>query len=158
MPASIREYRHDDRPTLRECVVELQEFERTLDPHLPPGERMADAYVDYIQERCREAHGRVFLADVEGLVAGFVVVLARENFTEPDDPPGTYALVTDLLVRVAHRNQGIGRQLLERAEAFAKSAGARELRIGVLAQNTAARRLYLAAAFVPYHEILAKRL
>ena len=42
-------------------------------------------------------------------------------------------------------------------EAAARAAGAPELRIGVLAQNVAARRLYLAAAFVPHVEILTKR-
>jgi ribosomal protein S18 acetylase RimI-like enzyme len=60
-----------------------------------------------------------------------------------DDPPGTYALVTDLVVLSSHRGRGIGQQLLGRAEAFVRSAGAAELRIGVLANNITARRFYL---------------
>jgi hypothetical protein len=46
MPASIREYRRDDQSALRECIVELQEFERSIDPRLRPAELMADAQVD----------------------------------------------------------------------------------------------------------------
>jgi diamine N-acetyltransferase len=138
--------------------VELQEFERTIDPRLRPGDSMADDYWARIQTRCAEKNGRVFVGEANGTVVGFVAVLAHEVFTELDDPPGTYAVVTDLAVLPTHRRQGIGRQLLERAELFAKVAGARELRISVLARNTAARRLYLAAAFVPHQEILAKPL
>jgi ribosomal protein S18 acetylase RimI-like enzyme len=156
--ASIREYRQDDRQAVRACVVELQEFERTIDPRLRPGEDMADGYFDSIQQRCREAAGRIFVADLDGHVVGFVAVLAHEPFTQLDDPPGTYGFVSDLVVRAAHRSQGIGRQLLERAEAFARNAGAKELRICVLAENTAARQLYLKAAFEPHQEILVKPL
>jgi GNAT superfamily N-acetyltransferase len=62
-----------------------------------------------------------------------------------------------LVVLSPHRGRGVGRQLLERAEAFARAAGAPELRNGVLAQNVVARRLYLAAHFTPHLEIFAKR-
>ncbi len=101
--------------------------------------------------------GQIFVAEIDGAVVGFVTVIAREPFTELDEPPGTYALITDLVVLPPHRNKGIGRALLERAEAYARSAGARELRIGVLVQNEPARRLYLAANFSPHLEIMTKR-
>lgn len=155
---TIRDYRPADAAALRRCVVELQEVERAIDPRLRTGESMADAYCEQIHERCRRADGRVFVADADGEVVGFVTVLAREPFTELDDPPGTYAFLTDLIVLSPHRRKGIGRQLLERAESFARSAGARELRIGVLNKNAPARRLYLDADFVPHLEIFSKKL
>ena len=158
MQPSIREYGVADAAALRRCVVALQEFERTIDPGLRPGETMADAYCERMHARCGEAVGRIFVAELAGTVIGFVTVLAHEAFTDLDDPPGTYGLVTDLAVLPPHRKQGVGRRLLERAEDFAREAGATELRIGVLAQNTAARRLYLAAEFAPHLEILSKRL
>ena len=61
------------------------------------------------------------------------------------------------MVRSPYRGRGIGRQLLQRAEKFVRDAGARELRIGVLADNVGARHLYLASAFVPHLEIFVKR-
>ena len=153
----IRDYQESDAAALRLCVVVLQDAERAIDPLLLPGETMADRYCQRIHERCREAAGRVYVAEDESAVVGFVTVLAREPFLELDDPPGHYALITDLVVLDSHRGRGIGRQLLERAEAYAKQAGATELRIGVLTNNRAARRLYLEAGFQPHLEVLTKR-
>ena len=153
----IRDYRESDAAALRGCVVVLQDAERAIDPLLLPGETMADRYCQRIHERCREAAGCVFVAEDESAVVGFVTVLAREPFVELDDPPGHYALITDLVVLDSHRGRGIGRQLLERAEVYAKQAGATELRIGVLTNNRAARRLYLEAGFQPHLEVLTKR-
>ena len=158
MAVLVREYRSKDAPLVRRCIVELQDFERAIDPRLRPGESMADAYWEQLQARCAAKNGRVFVGEVDGTIAGFVAVLAREEFVELDDPPGHFAFVTDLVVMPPYRNQGVGRRLLTEAEAFARAAGAHELRIGVLAGNIAARHLYLAAAFVPHLEILTKRL
>jgi GNAT superfamily N-acetyltransferase len=158
MPITIREYEDCDAGALHQCVVELQDFERALEPRLRPGEIMADAYCANLHERCRHAEGRIFVAESDGGVIGFVAVLAREPFTELDDPPGTYALVTDLSVLATHRRQGIARRLLARAEAYARADGATELRIGVLARNDAARRLYLSEKFSPYAEVFSKPL
>lgn len=153
----IREYRKDDAAALRACVVELQEFERTLDARLPSGEEMATAYCENIQARCREADGRIFVAECAGTVVGFVAVLAHEPFTEPDDPPGTRAVIADLVVLSAWRNGGMGRKLLDHAEAYVRSRGARELRIEVLSRNDAARALYHVEGYVPYLEVFVKR-
>ena len=153
----IRPYRPEDASAVRDCVTELQEFERVLDPRLRPGQAIADDLCERMHARCREAEGRLFVAEQDGTVVGFVCVLAREPFTDLDDPPGTYALVTDLVVLAPWRSRGIGRRLLESAEAFARSKGARELRIGVLSRNLAARRLYLAAGFEPHSETFEKR-
>lgn len=157
MEVVLREYRPADADALRRCVVALQDFERTLEPRLRPGDAMAEAYCAQMHARCERAHGRVFVAEHQGAVVGFVTVLAREAFTELDEPIGTYAFVSDLVVLSRYRRRGIGRQLLARAEAFARDAGATEMRIGVLARNQAARHLYLSAGFEPHLDILAKR-
>jgi ribosomal protein S18 acetylase RimI-like enzyme len=157
MEIVIREYRQGDAVAVRQCIVELQEFERSIDSRLRPGDSMADDYWEHIQRQCAEANGRVLVADHESAVVGFVAVLAAQPFTELDDPPGTYALVTDLVVKASHRGNGIGSQLLRHAEAFVRQAGATEFRIGVLAGNVAARSLYLDLGFVPHLEVLIKR-
>jgi len=153
----IREYRDSDAPALRQCVVVLQEAERAIDPRLLPGEVMADRYCERIHARCREAAGRILVAEEDSIVAGFVTILAHEPFTELDDPPGHYALISDLVVLEPFRGCGIGRQLLESAEAFARQTGATELRIGVLAKNGPARGLYIGVGFEAHLEIFTKR-
>ena len=105
MALAIRKYQPEDTAGVRRYVVELQEFERRIDPRLRPGEEMAD-----------------------------IVVLP------------------------SHRGRRVGAELLQRAEAFARAAGAAELRIAVLAENTAARRLYQNEGFTPYLEVFVKPL
>ena len=156
--AVIREYEASDVEAVRRCIVELQEFERAIDSRLRPGELIADEYWSQVQRRCTDRNGCVFVAEIEAAVVGFVAVLAEEQFTELDDPPGRYALVTDLMVVAPFRGRGIGRRLIERAEAFARSAGVGELRIGVLSANQPARQLYLSAGFAPHLEIFTKPL
>jgi len=152
----IRDYQGSDAPALRQCVVVLQESERAIDPRLLPGEVIADGYCERIHARCRDTAGRIFVAEENSVVVGFVTVLAREPFTELDDPPGHYAFITDLVVLEPYRSRGIGRLLLEKAEGYAKQMGAKELRIGVLVNNGPARRLYLDVGFQPHLEIFNK--
>ena len=55
--------------------------------------------------------------------------------------------VSDLIVSAAHRGRGIGRRLLRAAEALAREAGARTIRLSVKAGNVGARSLYAAEGF-----------
>jgi ribosomal protein S18 acetylase RimI-like enzyme len=145
----IREYDAlRDRKALRTCVVELQDFERGLEPTLPKGEEMADRYRAHMPRRCNEALGRVFVAEEDGTVVGFVGVLARV-VPEPDESQA-YAYVSDLVMLPAYRRRGLGRALLEHAVAFARGKGANALRVGVLARNEAAARLYRSLGFGDY--------
>ncbi len=155
----IRDYEiAQDRDQLRACVLELQDFERGLEPRLPRGEEMVDQYLAFMLERCARTSGGVFVAEVDHTVAGFVAVLARVPPEEPDEDPTPYAYVSDLVVRSAYRRRGLGRALLEQAERFARGAGASLLRVGVLARNEDARRLYASMGFAPYTAQLIKPL
>ena len=153
----VREYRPDDAPAVRSCIVALQDYERQIDPRLRPGALMADEYLAQTLARCQDFGGRIFICESAGVVAGFITVLTRMPFLELDDPPGEYALVTDLVILERFRGRGFGRALLDAAERYARDEGAHELRIGVLSANDTARRLYFAAGFQSHAEILTKR-
>ena len=142
-PPAIRELdRTRDLAALRALFVELQDDARRMDPAEPPGDAVADAYLPLLFRRCDAWRGRVFVAEVEGRVAGFVGVLARWPQEEPDEPYGSFAYVSDLVVLSSARRAGLGRALLARAEAFARAEGAAVLRIDVMAENAGARSLY----------------
>lgn len=153
----LRAYRDDDAAAIRACIVELQEYERAIDPRLRPGTAMAAEYFTQMLDRCRVYAGRIFIVECGGQVAGFVTVLTRMPFQELDDPPGEFALVSDLVVLKHFRRRGYGTALLHAAEQYAVAQGAGELRIGVLSANHTARRLYLRAGFDIHIEVLAKR-
>ena len=143
---------------MRACFVALQDFEHALDASAPCGDAIADVYLDRMFARCATWAGRVFVAESDGAVVGFVCVWGRVPPQEPDEPPADYAYVSDLVVLARWRRGGIGRALLQRAEAYARALGMHAIGIGVMAANREARALYDAAGYRPVHVELRKTL
>lgn len=125
---------------------------------MPRGEDMADAYLTFLLDRCSKAAGRVLVAEIDHRVVGFIALFARVAPEEPDEDQTPYAYLSDLVVLPRYRRRGIGRALLERAEALVRSSGARALRVGVLARNESVANLYRAAGFRDYQLQLVKGL
>ena len=123
---------------VRACLIELQDFERSLDPRLPSGTEIVDDLIPNIMDRCASCDGRVLVAELNEAVVGFVTILAKVRSDEIEEGDIEYGLVSDVVVARKYRKQGIGRKLLEAAESYAKSKGVRWLRIGVLAENHSA--------------------
>lgn len=87
-----------------------------------------------------DAHNRVYLvAEDEGDIIGFggVMVIGEE------------AHVTNLLVSVAHRREGLGRKLMLALMESAVASGARHLTLEVRKENVAARALYARLGLAP---------
>jgi len=156
---NIRPYdKRNDYSQLRDCVIELQEFEREIDPRMPTGEAIADDYIAEMLNRCRSCDGGVLIADDNGTITGYVTVLNRVQSDDLDDGDIEFGLVADLLVRNAHRGRGVGRELMQAAEAFASSNDVRWLRVSVMAANHGARKLYASLGFGEIYVELEKRL
>lgn len=136
----------------------LQDAEHAIDASAPRGDAIVDAYLDRMFARCATWSGRVFVAEVERAVVGFVCVWGRVPPQEPDEPQTDYAYVSDLVVLAAWRRRGIGRALLARAEAYARSLGMDAIGIGVMARNREARALYQARDYREVHVELRKSL
>ena len=119
---------------------------------------MAEAYLRVLIERNVKYAGRILVAQVDGSVVGFAAVLGRVEPEAPDEEQAPHAYVSDLVVLPGHRGQGLGRMLLEHAEALARSAGTKSLQIGVLSRNESAARLYRDFGFGDFQIHLTKRL
>lgn len=158
MMITVRPYASRDDGALRRLEVELQEFERAVEPDLPAGEGMADAYIAHLFDCCAKWRGRMFVAEVDGAVVGFVCVYGYCPQEELDESPEPYGFVSDLVVLPAYRDRGIGQRLLETAEAYARECGVAQLKIGVLRRNDGALRLYERLGFRQYRVELTKRL
>ena len=144
----IREF--DEKAHLagvRACLIELQDFERSLDPRLPSGAEIVDDLIPRMMFRCATCDGMVLVAELSEAVVGFVTILAKVKSEEIEEGDIEYGLVSDVVVASKYRKQGIGRKLLEAAESYAKSNGVRWLRIGVLAENHSADGLYDSMGF-----------
>ena len=155
----IRTYVSDtDGEQLRACVIELQNFEREIDARMPSGEEIVDDYIVAMLFRCRMCDGQVLVADVDGEIAGYVTMLNRVQSDDLDDGNLEFGLIADLLVRRDYRGTGLGRQLMAAAESFAREHGVRWLRVSVMAQNAAARKLYASTGFAEIYVELEKEL
>ncbi len=132
---------------LRECLVELQDFERRLDPRMLSGRDIVDEYIPQMLDRCIECDGRVLIAEINGEIAGFATILTKVSSGDLEDGDLEYGLVSDVMVVERFRSQGLGRKLLEEAESFARANGVKWLRIGVLAGNDVADNLYSSMGF-----------
>lgn len=144
----VREYDcNTDFDGVRACLVELQDFERRLDPRMPTGDEIADACIADALAKCAECLGKILVADEKSEIAGFATILARVHSDELDDGDVEYAYIANLVVRETHRGRGYGRKLIASAEAYARDKGALWLRIGALAKNDVALSLYASLGF-----------
>lgn len=144
----IREFdKHSDTGDLRRCLIELQDFERSLDSRMPSGEQIADDYIPQLLQRCRQCAGKVLLAEVEGKVAGYAAILTKVQSDEIHDGDTEFGLIADLVVLERFRNMGVGGKLLESSESYAREMHVRWLRVGVMAANRVADDLYESSGF-----------
>jgi len=155
-PVEIRPYVSTrDRDALIGCIIEQQNFHRSLEPSWPEGEAIADEYLSYLEKQSVERDGCILLAEAEEGIVGFVAVAASIRNDSPDDP-SSFAWIYDVFVKAGHRRRGLASRLMAEAESFARTRGAECLRLGVLAANGAAQELYRALGFRGYVNIVTK--
>ena len=85
----------------------------------------------------------VFVAEVNGEVAGFVSLHIMPVFHE--EP--LYCRITAVVVTKAYRRLGVGRRLLEHAEAVARAAGCGRIELTSNVRRTRAHAFYEALGY-----------
>lgn len=80
----------------------------------------------------------VFVAEVDGLIAGFVHVCSLEDYYRRRK----HGHVADLVVAQAHEGQGVATALLAKAEEWTRAQDYDWMTLGVFEQNLRAERLY----------------
>lgn len=156
--AEIREYRPEDAAGVEECFVVLQDHERSIEPLRARGRDVLKPYLEFMFKRVEERGGAVFVAEAEGRVVGFLCLWLRNPEDVLMNEPGEYAHVSDLVVLPEFRGRRLGYELLRAAEDYARAHGATRIKIGVLARNEGARRLYVNFGFEESAVFLTKEL
>lgn len=143
----IRPYADKDHDKVIDLLVELQEYERTLDANMMPSENsLAARYLEGLFQRCQSNQGEVYVADVDKQVVGLVSVYREqidENYTKAND----YLYVADLIVTESYRGQGIATALLGHVQTHAYEIGTHFIKLETLANNPAAIATYRKAGF-----------
>jgi GNAT superfamily N-acetyltransferase len=138
---------------LRRCVVELQDFERSLcsSSCMPRG----DAVVDHCVAELLESRQVVCAVEREGgALVGYVAF--SDAVDDLIDGSGVHLTVSDLFVHERARGEGVGRRLLNAVEEVAKARSIAAVRVDVLAQNTGALTAYESCGFRPRFVTLEK--
>lgn len=154
----IRRFRPEDAGQVTGCIVELQDYERAIDPRVLPGDAVEGWYLDGLLKLCAEQDGTLFVAEDGGQVVGFAAVQCKVPNEDADEARYEFGLISDLGVNRSHRGRGIGRALIAACESFAREREARWLRIGVLGRNAVARGLYERCGFEDRQVVLEKTL
>ena len=153
----IREYQPEEAQQIEACFVALQDFLHRLDPQVLEGQA-ARPYLDFMLASCRKTSGKIFVAEVEKQIVGFVCLWLKVQSDELDEEPAEYAFISDLVILPAYRGRGLGRMLLQTAEEYARRHGATALKLEVLAKNEGALSLYQRHGFSAYQLLLVKNL
>src|SRR5260370_29146076 len=102
---SIRPAQSDGRNDSRGAFVELQNFERALHPSRPPGDEVADAYLDWMFARADES-GAVLIAEDHGRFLGFVAGWIEERTNIAETPASNrFGYVSDICVLPTFRGR-----------------------------------------------------
>ena len=144
----IREFNpSSDSEILRECIIELQNYECQFDSRMLKGEQIADDYTTNMLEKCRKYNGIILVVDTDSGVAGYLTLLINVPTEEIYDGKYEYALVSDIVVLERFKGRGYGKLLLNEATRIARDKNAKWLRLQVLSENQIAKTLYKKADF-----------
>ena len=154
----VRTYQTEDKKCVKQCIIELQNFERALESDRIEGTRIVERNFQELLQGHQQNTGRIFVAEVEQEVVGFINVQFEHESQMYLSSLVDYVYISDIVVLQAYRGQGIGTMLLQQAEAFARQKGATTLKINVLAKNQQATDVYQRIGFRPYEIAMLKQL
>lgn len=130
---SYLEFELDSGPSLNRSY---RLVEREACPPIVGGEgyRYGSAEQEHARRKLQDGHGLMLVVEDGGKLVGVLEV-------EPSDWNNT-ATVWNILLSPSARGRGVGRELLNRSVAWAKSAGYRALMLETQSHNTPACRFY----------------
>ena len=154
---SLREATADDLPAI--CVlgeaVNALHHEAWPQVFATPGDPLRHAA--HWQQSIAAEQATIFVVELAGRVVGFVTVgVQQDNHLLLQ--PTRYARIGSISVAPDCQGQGLGRRLMNAAEAWARQHGAPDIRLTVWAFNQRALALYEELGFEVRSQLLGKRL
>ena len=134
MAHQIREYTHADVEDIKKILVELQEFERLMDPNRMKGLEIAHEYLEHLLELCKQERGKIFVVEINGGIVGMISVYIEKDLKHLRKVQ-SFATISDSMVLPEYRDEGITKELLLKAEEYALSKGVHTVRAPLLSDD-----------------------
>jgi GNAT superfamily N-acetyltransferase len=131
----IRLARLDDREALCRLYHEFHEFhvrgvpERLITLGEPPDSYQGSDLYLALEEIINDDDSAIFVAELPGALVGLAEMYVRQDEPNPLRESWRYGHLQSLIVNEAFRRQGIGAQLLQTAEQWAKARACAEMRV-----------------------------
>jgi len=133
----IREAKESDLLTIGKLTLELIEAMRNTE----------GIDIKLIAENCRnllsEANSYILVAEIEGIVVGFVNFTTRKTILHR----GLSGLIDELIVAKSYRGKGVGKQLLSSVIEKSRQLGCCEVEVSSEKTNAKAREFYRQCGF-----------
>ncbi len=153
----LRQYTNNDVEGIKQCLIELQEFERMMDPQRLEGIKVAHEYLEHLLELCEAGCGKIFVVEIDGNIVGMISVYIEED-KKHFRKIKKFAYISDLIVMQEYKNQGIIKELLEKAEEYAKSKEVASINASILKNHDEGLNGYLRNGFKEFEIVVRKQL
>ena len=148
MTATIRRAQQSDLDQLVTLWQELAELHADLMPEfalVPSGDKSVRAH---LAELLRDDNERVFVAEENGALIGFINGAVREN--PPVFAERYIGYIADAIVTVRSRRRGVGEQLVSTINAWFRERGIRIIHLTAATGNPIAQAFWRKMGFADY--------
>ncbi|HEU4414485.1 MAG TPA: GNAT family N-acetyltransferase [Candidatus Angelobacter sp.] len=142
--ATIRQAVVEDADGIARIFLESAEYHASLDSELyfvPAAETIAERYREGKQHSPDAKENVTFVAELGGEIVGFIDARSYQPL-DAMHRAMIFCLVSEIAVGRKHQNQGIGRELLRKAEDWGRERGAEFALLEYHAANTLASAFY----------------
>ena len=142
----IREYTHADIAAVKQCIEELQEYERLMDPHRIEGVKIAHDYLEHLLKVCEQGVGKIFVVEINNEVVGMISVYIEDD-KKHCRTSHRFAYISDLIVMKEHKNDGVVKELIETAETYARTQNVSSIQASILKNHEESLQGYFRNGF-----------
>jgi GNAT superfamily N-acetyltransferase len=147
-----------DEPACIGFIDGLQAFEHAYEKNLRIDPRVGVEYFEVLTAKVRANGGLVRIAERDGQALGWIVALVETDEIYVVEAERRFVYISELFVSAQARGLGAGRALIASCEDWARARGISILKIGVLAGNARAAKIYAEAGYGAYAQRLRKYL
>jgi ribosomal protein S18 acetylase RimI-like enzyme len=156
----IRPATPDDAEAITRIYIESAAHHALIDPernHIPDRVAIEERYRTGRQHPDDGEETVTLLAETGGEIAGFLDARLMQPF-DPMYRPATVCFIADIAVSTAHRSRGIGEQLMQAAEEWARRHGAEFVTLEYHSGNPRAGSFYARLGYRNASVVAIKRL